>query len=87
MGILKLRPKYIQTHGIFQIKGGSTAQIGILVFLREKISGGGDMAYLVGTPLAWGSGGSLRKSTSSSEGDIQSAFRGFDNDRLTDGVD
>ena len=69
-------------------EGGSTAQIGILGFMREKFSGGRkEISYIGGILVACTSGERIRISTSIYEWEIQDSFRGFDTSRLTDGID
>ena len=46
------------------------------------MGGGKEKSYLGGIPIAWTRGGSLRIETSSYEGEIQAARRGFDTARF-----
>ena len=64
-------------------KGAGRSHIEICGFNREEAHGRNkDKSRLGGIPIVWDIGASLRGSTSSYGGEIQSAFRGFDTARF-----
>ena len=64
-------------------KGAGKSQIVISGFTREETNGGTKgKSYIRGIRIAWYSAGSLTVETSTYEGEIQAASRGFDSSRF-----